>query len=220
MGTLEVGKVLPITGNITQLKAIAFADPGTLEQMVGYGAGRLSEGYWILLLMQRLVSGDRKAALEDARHFEFEGTTLRSGGRLGLPEKTLAADKLRKTVKDDILHGDRLSPGRSEQEYLEWKAKVAAGVPLKGPDRLAKIIPVKRLVEEDYSPREDFPMGGGALQWNILKTRPAPFLVAIRITGDGWAMFPDPYPKVRIFGQAGINLYDNRAKVSRYLDAA
>src|SRR4051812_15492654 len=88
-----VGTLLPLSGDVTTLNWIAPSKPTTVEAKLGFGHGRLAKGYWIAVLKERLDPGD----------FEFAGTTMRSGGRFGLPMPTYAADILRPKVHDQIM---------------------------------------------------------------------------------------------------------------------
>jgi hypothetical protein len=82
---LKVGATGSFSGHVTTLNWIGPRPPADIERNLGYGPGRLSSGYWVLLLVQGLTPGD----------FEFDGTTLRSGGKLGLPGDTVAEDAAR-----------------------------------------------------------------------------------------------------------------------------
>jgi len=209
MKGMEPGTIVLRAGNVTQLKAIPFGNSASVEKSLGYGEGRLTEGYSILVLKEKLVGGIGRDGLEDARHFEFDGTTMRSGGKLGLPAATAAADALRPRVLDDILKD------RSQEEYLRWKMAVAAGMPLDGPDRLVKVAPMTPHAE-DMAPDRQYPMGGGGLQWLILKTRPLKFLVAVFIDEAGMAHTPDF--AVQVFGEG--QFLEERMKLRRYLETA
>ena len=91
--SLTLGAMTPaISGNITQLKAVILADFRWTETNNGYHAGRLSQGYKLLLLMR----------LPQPKDFELHGNTLRSGGKFGLPGSSTAADALRGSVHDSI----------------------------------------------------------------------------------------------------------------------
>lgn len=157
----------PIHGDITQLHAIILANPRAIEANLGYGAGRLAAGYKIVLL----------PTLPTPYQFELSGTTLRSGGRLGAPADTPEADTLRKRVHDDILEE------RSEAGYSALQEAALRNMQVTGPKRLVKILPDTRH-DEDARPKDQYPIGGGFLQWN-LKEPGIRCIYAARVDGDG-----------------------------------
>lgn len=103
-----VGTTGRYSGDITKLNAIGGPrPPADIERMLGYRSGRLARGYYLLLLTQPLGVDD----------FDFAGTTLRSGGREGLPAATINADSTRRHVSDRM---------RQEQGDLEYLRKSAS----------------------------------------------------------------------------------------------
>ncbi|WP_172330383.1 hypothetical protein [Mangrovicoccus sp. HB161399] len=54
-------------------------------------------------------------------------------------------------------------------------------------------------------------MGGGGLQWNLV--RPCPFLLAVQVAPDGTARTPE-------FAVDLSSGYDARAKLRRYMEGA
>jgi len=149
---LNVGDTVPLHGDVTPLVWVGPRPRLDVERNLGYRSGRLEQGYWLAVLISRLAPGD----------FELSGTTLRSGGRLGAPEETTAADNRRKRVRDDIRerYGDA--------GYQGMKSRLAAMAALTGQDRLCKVIPVTAHAA-DMRPKDQYPMGGGGLQWTINK---------------------------------------------------
>ena len=88
-----LGQLATLTGNVTTLQWIKPGFEADTEAALGYHRGRLAQGYWIMVLKR----------LPQPHEFTFDGTTLNSGGRTGLPGQTEAADKLRPKVHDRVL---------------------------------------------------------------------------------------------------------------------
>ena len=185
----------PISGNITTLQWIK---PGFEEETakgLGYHPTRLSQGYWVLLLTR----------LPQPHEFEFDGLTLRSGGKLGLPGKTQAEDDARRRVHDDIIRS------RGKTGYTNLQQTTLKNISVKGAARLVKVIP--DLPHDDkMPPNQQYPMGGGGLQWKLLKPG-LPFLAAARVEGDGTAHIPGKTLDAK-------GSYDDRATLRRYLQNA
>ena len=72
----ELGKVVQADGCITRLKFVINRPTRELERRIGYSAGRLDGGWWLLLLQDQV----------QAAEFEFYGYTQFSGGRIGHPD--------------------------------------------------------------------------------------------------------------------------------------
>jgi hypothetical protein len=195
---LKFGEKRSVFGDVTTLNWIGARSPRDIEINVGYGAGRLSAGYWVLLLVQSLTP----------ENFEFSGTTLRSGGRFGLPEKTQAADDARARIHNQILD-ERKSEG-----YRKLQENALRSVTIIGPQRIAKVLPESGPLE--LTPDQNYPMGGGGLQWTIRKSCPANFLVALHV--DRALLATTPTFAVSLAD--GPNLYDRRARVAKYLATA
>ncbi len=192
---LVVGKDARIFGSITKLKAVAAKPPALVEEMLGYAPGRLVRGYWICLLADEILRDD----------FELAGTTANSGGKLGAPERTIAADDQRVLVHANIMsvHG--------KDGYEDLQRGGLATVTPDGPDRIVKIIPVIPHMKH-ASPSKQYPMGGAALQWIIKKDRPKLFFVAAFIAADGKARTRDFTVRVDVGAP-----YDDRARLYRFL---
>lgn len=194
---LIVGTTPNLFGNVTTLIWIGARSPAAVEQSLGYGVGRLSRGYWIALLKEPLAPHE----------FEFDGTTLRSGGRLGLPLANQAADAARLRVHDQAMQ----QYGAGGYQQLQQAA--LRSVQLTGDQRIAKVVPVSGH-DPALAPDLQYPPGAGGLQWNIKKPGKK-FLIALEVSPSGMATAP------------GFSLhigpgapYDNRAKVMQYLRQA
>lgn len=194
---LVVGTTPQLSGNVTTLVWIAARAPRAVEQSLGYGSGRLAQGYWIALLKERLAPAD----------FEFDGLTLRSGGRAGLPAASNAADAQRQRVHEQVLQE------RGEAGYQQLQRSALASVQLSGDHRIAKVIPVTPH-NPALSPDVQYPPGAGGLQWKILPPGKR-FLIALEVSPSGMATAPG----------FSVNIgpgapYENRARVMQYLRAA
>jgi hypothetical protein len=194
---LTVGSLHALTGNVTTLNWIGARTARDIERALGYGAGRLSHGYWIALLKDTLVPQD----------FEFDGTTLRSGGRLGLPGTSENADQARKRVHDQIR--DEYGP----DGYKQLQQAALASARTSGGDRIAKVVPAQSH-NPAMAPNLQYPMGGGGLQWKIVPPGKR-FLIALHVDAKGLATSP------RFTADIGPGApYDNRARVMSYLRTA
>lgn len=193
-----VGATEPFSGNVTTLNWIAAFPKRRVEENLGYGAGRLSDGYFILLLKQKLEPQD----------FIFEGTTLRSGGKLGLPGATRAEDDKRQKVHDQIL------AERGVAGYLALQRAALVGIRLEGHERIAKVLPTTGH-DDAMAPSAQYPMGGGGLQWRLV--RKCAFLVAAYVDADDTAFTRDDVISLK---EGGADAYDRRARLARFLAKA
>jgi hypothetical protein len=197
---LRVGAIDMFRGNVTTLEQIGPRPASTIENALGFGAGRLSDGYWILLLKQPLTPDD----------FEFDGTTLRSGGREGLPAATSAADTARPRVHD------RMKTEYGDAGYLDLQKRALASVMITGSRRIAKVIP-ERGHDVAMAPNHQYPMGGGGLQW-VLRNK-CRFLVALHVDRAGKATAPG-FSTSLAAATPYLQLMENRRKVAQYLASA
>ena len=195
----KLGAIEAYSGNVTTLIWIGPRSAADIEERLGYGAGRLSKGYWIVVLKQRLTPAD----------FEFEGTTLNSGGRLGLPGASDAADAARRKMHDKIM-GEYGKTG-----YTKLQEHALRGIEYSGTNRIAKVLPVTPH-DGRLSPALQYPMGGGGLQWR-LKTK-VDFLVACFV--DDKLVAETPLFTVDLAEPHGSRRYENRAKLMNYLATA
>ena len=85
---LVLGHIMTMDKSITQNTWVGPRSARNLERSLGYAEGRLSAGWAVLVLKEKLAPLD----------FEFDGITLRSGGREGLPAASWEADELRPRV--------------------------------------------------------------------------------------------------------------------------
>jgi hypothetical protein len=143
---LVLGHEVLISGDVTQNRWVGARSARELERSLGYGAGRLSAGWAVLLLKQTLQPED----------FKFSGLTIRSGGRLGLPSNSAETDKMRPYVHDELI--ERFGTKR----YRELQLQALSTIPEKGEGRLVKVIPATPH-SETMRLSDQYPMGGGGL---------------------------------------------------------
>ncbi len=196
---LKIGSLHPFTGDVTTLNWIGARPPRAIEAGLGYGPGRLARGYRILLLKQPISPED----------FNFAGTTMRSGGRVGLPKATAGADQARARIHDQIVSE------RGVGGYAELQRAALREIAYTGPRRIAKVLPVTDH-DDAMSPKMQYPMGGGGLQWRLVQ--PRNFLIACFVGPNLLAQ--TPRFSVDLGETHGARLYENRAKLMRYLETA
>lgn len=193
---LVLGEKAHLKGDITNNTWVSARSGPDLERSLGFAPGRLAEGWWILVLRQKLTPAE----------FIFSGLTLRSGGRAGLPAENWDAEEDRLHVHKSMLDeygADKVA--RMQREAL-------MGVQYQGPERLVKVVAVTQHTKA-LSPREQYPMGGGGLQWTLRV--PCEFFVAVQVGRDGVARTP----KFSVFlGESAA--YDDRHRLARYIEAA
>jgi hypothetical protein len=192
---LIVGERTTLYGDVTQFSAIGAKAPSGVETMLGYGNGRLSRGYHICLLSGVLTPSD----------FEFSGNTMNSGGKAGLPQNTKEDDDVRPRIHRQILHKYGESGYRQLQMWALSKHERT------GSTRLVKIRPIAEH-DPDGIPANQYPMGGGSLQWRLLQPGKE-FFVAAFVDAQADAQTPDF--KVSIAADAA---YDGRARLHKYLE--
>lgn len=127
-------------GNFTKAIYLRSQPSAELERRIGYGAGRLAQGWWLLFALEKPT----------AANFQFGGYTHFSGGRIGHP----SLGDSRPAVEDSL----KATYGGDAALMAQRTASIAA-LQLAGPDRLAKVIPVARGM--------DYPAGTGIYQCNI-----------------------------------------------------
>jgi hypothetical protein len=197
-----VGTLLALSGDVTTLNWIGPRPPRDVEINLGFGAGRLAQGYWIAVLKEPLLPDD----------FVFGGTTMRSGGRFGLPASNAADDALRPRVHDQVM------AERGPAGYHQLQMRALASVAIAGPNRIAKVLPVTPH-DPALAPDLQYPMGGGGLQWTIDRAHKKNFLIALHVDPAGMAD-AGAFRVSLADGQPFQQLYDARARVARHLASA
>ena len=191
--SIILGQSVVLSGNVTTLQWIKPGAEAETEAALGFQRGRLAQGYWILVLKQ----------MPRPDQFRFDGTTLNSGGRLGLPAATPAADSMRPKVHDQII------AQRGDAGYTDLQTRVLRDTQLQGERRIAKVLPGIRH-DTAMAPSAQYPAGGGGLQWSIAPPG-LPFLAAAEVRADGTVAIPG-----RVLDLASGN-YAARATLRQYL---
>lgn len=168
------GMVVRLQGDVTQLQAIAMATPEGVARQLGYAPSRMVRGYWICVL--QFDDTQDKFVRRFARDFIYAGTTLRSGGRMGLPAETAAEDRRREHVSDVLLRN------YGQAGYDNVRHSDLYRITPKGHSRLIKVMPFVRH-DPHMPPNVQYPQGGAHLQWTL--TNPKPFVCAAKIDGSG-----------------------------------
>ena len=142
---LVFGSRHAMKGVFAQASALRSHSPVELERRLGYAPGRLAEG-WTLLFLEQMP------APEDFELMEFARMSPGPPGRLAVRAGKSAREIL----------------AESGGDMLQLKQKtIAEKFRLSGPDRLARIVPVS-----DPNGPMPFPPGGGAPQWQLVRSLP------------------------------------------------
>lgn len=165
------GAFVQLKGNVTQNRWVGARSAGPLARSLGFAEERLSGGWAVLVLKQKLSPAD----------FILEGITLRSGGRSGLPSANAAIDAVRPAVHS------RVQAEYGSDGYRKLQAFGLSGVQDTGDARIVKVVPYAPH-DPGMAPSEQYPMGGGGLQWRLI--RPCRFLVAMTVDAQGIARIP------------------------------
>ena len=193
------GQVIPDKGFLTRIETIGPRSGRDLEILLGFRGGRLAQGYSFALLLDRLDPAD----------FEFAGTPMRSGGKVGLPGDSAVADSGRKFVSQMVV--EQYGQGGSDQMK---KASLKPDNYLFGPKRLCRINAVAG-VPETFNPKIEYPMGHSAgTQWYLSAMKS--FYVAAFVDENAVAHLPGKQ-KISIRYDAP---YENRHWFRLYLESA
>ena len=146
MKALRLNSVDYFTGFFTRALFLRGRTSQELEDLLGYGGGRLGQGWWLLFMVE----------LPGPQDFEFRGYSQMSGGvargHLPAPPDPRTAEQ---TLRDR---------GHDDESLAAFKRKfVAANFTLHGAARLAKVIP--------KLPGRDYPPGRGIPQWELVRAR-------------------------------------------------
>lgn len=158
---LGVGRIVQMRGFFGKALFLRQQPAAELERRLGYRAGRLREGWWLLFAMK----------MPAPEGFEVAGYSQMSGGvvqgHLPRPADPRTAEaRLRDDGHDLIGLKTRLV----EQTFK-----------LTGPERLAKVVPVADAHGTPGVP--DYPPGSGIPQWKL--TQGLPWRVAAFVEADG-----------------------------------
>lgn len=165
-----VGESQKLDGFFTKARYLRGVPSAEIERRLGYRAGRLRDGYWLMFLTRKPAPAE----------FEFRAYSHMSGGieQGHKPENAgnpTAEDRLRQGGYDLARLKDRI---------------IRETFQLAGPDRLAKVRPIAREHGEEGVP--DYPQGSGVPQWTLTVALP---WVAAAFVGPGGTytgMYGDP----------------------------
>jgi hypothetical protein len=138
----SVGVEDKFQGNFTKAFYLRAKKGDELEKLIGYGAGRLAKGWWLLFALEKPLAVD----------FQFGGYNHFSGSRIGHP----SLGEARPTVDESL--AKELG---GEVGLRKKKVSHIAALEISGPQRLAKVLPV--------AAGADYPVGPGIYQCNITK---------------------------------------------------
>lgn len=132
MASLTVGASLSLRGYVLIASHIRGRSPVLLEQVLGYRPARLSQGWYLLFLLDPVAASE----------FELHGHTHFSGGKA--KDSPLTAEQDLRARGVDV---DRIK-GRQAVERFK----------VQGPDRVAKVVPVIEHTDvETYPPGSGIP---------------------------------------------------------------
>lgn len=209
---LQVGDRPRFKGNVTTLDKLPVGSGEEIERMVGYHRGRLSDGYFILLLVEAITADD----------FDFHGITLRSGGKTGNPGQP-NRQPVQQVMTKEFAKSFQLRPDprqAASAHIKQMKDRLVRRDVSRGPDRLAKVLPTIRH-NRSIPDAVQYPPGGGALQWDL--TKEAQFLVAVYVDAAGVAHTAAPDPRLRtlsINAAHGSERYEARRALRQFMEAA
>ncbi|MDQ6436783.1 hypothetical protein RB623_22255 [Mesorhizobium sp. LHD-90] len=158
----SLGGQVRTQGYVAQLDGLCGRDTRDLEQVLGYGEGRLAGGYTLLLLADVVGPGE----------FEFRGMTHFPGG-VPVGESRTTDASLKASLSQ--VAADR---GRFDTMKANEARRIFVST---GPKRIAKIMPLR--------PGSDYPAGKGIAQWEIMV--PKLFFVACKV-GAGERIYRRP----------------------------
>ncbi len=143
---LQIGETLRIAGFFGKALFLRSQPSHEIERRLGYRAGRLQKGWYLLFLTQMPKPTD----FEVAGYSHFSGGVPQ--GHLGKPPDPRTSEQ-RLSAEGYDLH--KIKQGLIRQTFH-----------LVGSDRLAKVIPVADEHRERGIP--DYPPGSGVPQWKLV----------------------------------------------------
>lgn len=152
---LRVGEMQKLQGDFSKALYYRSQSSSEVERRIGYRAGRLREGWWLMFL----------TVLPTPEQFEYRGYSQMSGGREQghLPQYSSGP-----TAEDRLKSGGfNLTGSEHQQRGLKQKT-IAEVFRLSGPERLAKVRPVAREHGDPDVP--DYPPGAGIPQWTLTQS--------------------------------------------------
>ena len=163
-----VGETQPLAGFFTQARYLRMQTAAELERRLGYRAGRLRDGYWLMFLLQ----------MPTVQQFEYRGYSQMSGGIAQGHRPEHANDP----NAENLLKagGYNLTGTATQKEGMKHRT-LRDTFTLSGHLRLAKLRPVARAHgDPDVA---DYPPGSGIPQWELVA--PLPFVAAAFVAPGG-----------------------------------
>lgn len=157
----RVGEMQQLKGDFSKALYYRGQSSAEVERRIGYRAGRLREGWWLMFL----------TVLPRPDQFEYRGYSQMSGGRVQghLPQFNSGP-----TAEDRLKSGGQNLTGIAYQERGMKQQTLTEVFCLNGPERQAKVRPVAREHGDPDIP--DYPPGAGIPQWNL--THPLSWVAA------------------------------------------
>lgn len=143
---MKVGEEQRMKGFFTKALYLRGRTATEVERRLGYRAGRLAEGWWLCFLLEMPVAAE----------FEVRGYSQMSGG---------VAQGHLPTPPDPRNAEQRLKGGGHDLSRIK-AGLIADTFKLRGPDRLAKVIPARAAFGD-----MDYPPGSGIPQWTLIREK-------------------------------------------------
>jgi hypothetical protein len=141
---VDVGDIVAARGFFTKAHWLRMRSSEEIERRIGYGPGRLADGWWLLFLIEMPAASD----------FEVRGYSHFSGG---VVEGHLPMPPDPRTT-EQRLRDDGYNLANIKRNLL------ATVFRLEGASRLAKVKPVRG--------GSDYPPGEGIEQWTLIREKP------------------------------------------------
>jgi hypothetical protein len=164
------GERQDLDGFFTTARYLRGVPPAQIELRLGYRAGRLRLGFWLMFLTRKPTAAE----------FEFRAYSHMSGGI----EEGHKPENANNPTAEDRLRQGGYDLARLKERIIRETFQLA------GPDRLAKVRPIAPAHGEKDVP--DYPQGRGVPQWTL--TVPLPW-VAVAFVAPGatyTGMYGDP----------------------------
>lgn len=165
---MNVGEVKVLSGFFTRLNIVIGLTPTELEGRLGYHAGRLARGWWLLYLKESIAPGEFRLA----GHSDSPGGETMTETPSGVPIMA-RIDEIVRARSTSI--DERLGTG-----YFLIQRQLAESFVLTGPNRIVKVVPV--IPHNPATPaKEQYPRGQHAPQWILSSANPKRFSVAFAV---------------------------------------
>jgi hypothetical protein len=175
---LEVGNIVCRAGDVTQLNYLINVAPAELETRLGYEAGRLRPGWYLLLLEQSVAAGE----------FTWGGTTESSGGTDPKRVETFQGQEYRIPVQDlkrfDLYNKSGFDEAKVETTLNTFLARELQLLNDRAShDRIAKVVPIIGHDDEKFwlTQYPDAAAGHGVKQWTLHKKAKKKFRVGAKV---------------------------------------